>query len=278
MSRTEGEGVPGGFVIHNILSPSECDEMIRFSETCGWTEDAPVSLGRHIRKNENCVWIADDSLNDAIFDRCRDFLPKEVDGGEVCGLNARWRLYKYNPQDIFHPHSDGSWPGSGLNANGRLVCDKFGDRWSQLTIVIYLNDEFEGGPTRFFLGLSQSSKMAVCLSVPILAAALASLMSFFWSLLILVATAPVIPAVARAALAAATKAAGAAEMKAPRGGAVCFFHGDHPLSPLHEGGLVTRGTKYIIRSDVLYKLPANGKASLQDGWRLKHYAKFTSGS
>merc|ERR1712048_555728 len=67
-----------------------------------------------------------------------------------------------------------------------------------------------------------------------------------------------------------------AQMKAPRGGAVCFFHGEHPLSPLHEGGLVTAGTKYITRSDVLYKLPSAGKDSLQGGWQ-RHYSQMPQG-
>jgi hypothetical protein len=40
----------------------------------------------------------------------------------------------------------------------------------------------------------------------------------------------------------------------PKGGALCFFHGEHPLSPLHEGSLVTAGTKTVVRSDVLYML------------------------
>ena len=39
--------------------------------------------------------------SDPIFDRCKHLLPQEVDGGAVAGLNARWRLYKYGPQDIF---------------------------------------------------------------------------------------------------------------------------------------------------------------------------------
>lgn len=216
-TRVEAEGVPGGFVLNGVLTPTECDDLVRFAETCGYTEDAPVSLARHIRQNENCVWLADDQLNDGIFERCKELLPPEVEGGEVCGLNARWRLYKYNPSDIFRPHTDGSWPGSGVDSSGRLVRDRYGDRWSQLTIVFYLNDEFEGGSTRFFYPVKggRRDKHQIV------------------------------------------------EAKAPRGGAVCFFHGEHPLSPLHEGGLVTKGTKYIIRSDVLYKLaPSSG----QDGW------------
>mmetsp|Transcript_84132 Transcript_84132/g.260154 ORF Transcript_84132/g.260154 Transcript_84132/m.260154 type:complete len:345 (-) Transcript_84132:57-1091(-) len=224
VSRVEAEGVEGGFVLKDVCTREECDQMIRLSETFGYTEDAPVSLGRHIRQNENCVWLADEGLNRALFERCKALFPPEVQGGEVCGLNARWRLYKYNPSDIFKPHTDGSWPGSGLDASGQLVRDVYGDRWSQLTWVLYLNDEFEGGPTRFFYPVEGSGG----------------------------------------------REHRVAQVRAPCGGAVCFFHGEHPLSPLHEGGLVTEGTKYIIRSDVLYKLPERG-SSLQEGWQ-SHYA------
>mmetsp|Transcript_26411 Transcript_26411/g.67894 ORF Transcript_26411/g.67894 Transcript_26411/m.67894 type:complete len:89 (-) Transcript_26411:179-445(-) len=41
---------------------------------------------------------------------------------------------------------------------------------------------------------------------------------------------------------------------ATQGAALCFFHGRHPQSHLHEGSLITSGTKYIIRTDVLYML------------------------
>ena len=37
-----------------------------------------------------------------------------------------------------------------------------------------------------------------------------------------------------------------------QGSALLFFHGEHQLSPFHEGSLVTAGFKHIIRSDVLY--------------------------
>ena len=83
--------------------------------------------------------------------------------------------------------------------------DLYGDRWSLLTWVLYLNDDFQGGGTRFML--PNAFKQYTVEEVP-----------------------------------------------ATRGSVLCFFHGEHPLSPLHEGGLVTNGTKYIVRSDVLYKL------------------------
>jgi len=38
-----------------------------------------------------------------------------------------------------------------------------------------------------------------------------------------------------------------------RGNALIFCHGRHPLSPYHEGTLLTKGNKYVLRTDVMYK-------------------------
>jgi len=197
--------LPGVFLLHNVLTPQECEQIIAASEAMGYTEDAPVSLGRHIRQNENCVWIADNELLDTIYGRFSYLLTTEPDGSAPLGLNARWRLYKYNLYDIFRPHIDGSWPGSGIDPKtGKLVQDIFGDRWSRFTWVLYLNDDFEGGATHFFVPLAGGSQYLK------------------------------------------------REILAQQGAVLCFYHGKHNLSYLHEGALVTFGTKYILRSDVLY--------------------------
>lgn len=220
--REDIESVPGAFLLHNVLTDEECDQIIAASEAMGYTEDAPVSLGRHIRHNENCVWIADDELTGVPFNRCQSHFPPKVAAGVPVGLNARWRLYKYNTDDVFKVHTDGSWPGSGLDSSGRLVKDIYGDRWSQLTWVLYLNDNFDGGSTRFYLQQGRGNTYSVH------------------------------------------------DVQAVRGSAMCFFHGEHELSHLHEGAQVTRGTKYIIRSDVLYTLRSAGT---QAGWRMRYSCK-----
>ena len=76
-------------------------------------------------------------------------MPPLVAGGAPVGLNQRWRLYKYGKNDIFRMHTDGAWPGSALNEAGDLVQDFFGDRFSQLTFLLYLDDDYEGGETTF---------------------------------------------------------------------------------------------------------------------------------
>uniref|UniRef100_A0A6U1K1C9 Fe2OG dioxygenase domain-containing protein n=1 Tax=Tetraselmis chuii TaxID=63592 RepID=A0A6U1K1C9_9CHLO len=144
-----------------------------------------------------------------IYERCKHMLPQEVNGGAVAGLNARWRLYKYGPGDIFRAHTDGSWPGSGLTKDGVLKHDIYGDRWSQLTFVIYLNGDFDGGETSFHLPSAGPGGERIVDTVPV---------------------------------------------AATQGAALCFYHGNHPLSHLHEGSVINAGTKYIIRTDVLYML------------------------
>ena len=41
-------------------------------------------------------------------------------------------------------------------------------------------------------------------------------------------------------------------VKTPRGGVLCFPHGMHPLHCLHASEEITRGIKYIIRTDILF--------------------------
>lgn len=205
----------GIFVLHNLLSAEECRQIVELSTVMGYTEDAPVSLGRDIRHNANNVWIADDeTLNRPIFHRAKPLLPCDIqlrarDGsvfelGSPTGLNARWRLYRYDaPADEFKRHTDGAWPPTGLDSERRVIEDTSrGKQLSWLTFLIYLNDDFEGGGTRFFLESSQGLVV-----------------------------------------------------QPTRGSVLCFYHGYHPLSPLHAGELVTKGSKYVLRTDVEYQLP-----------------------
>ena len=46
------------------------------------------------------------------------------------GLNRRWRIYRYNQGNVYRPHIDGAWPGSGIDNNNQYVYDYYENQWS----------------------------------------------------------------------------------------------------------------------------------------------------
>ncbi|KAF9212342.1 hypothetical protein BGZ59_006891 [Podila verticillata] len=148
--------VPGAFLLKDVLTRKECHQMISAAEAIGFTPDVPIvgtasesiSVLAH-----NFFWMADDQLLKHIFDRCKPHFPETSgDGQGAVGINSRWRVYRYVPGAIYRIHVDGQWPGSGLDpVTGEYLYDAYGGtRWSRLTFLVYLNDEFEGGGTTFF--------------------------------------------------------------------------------------------------------------------------------
>ena len=209
VQRRDVEYVPGAFQLLDLLSDSECAQFVAISDALGYHEDAPVSLPHHVRHNTNVNWVVDESIDGPIWERCHSLIPERVAGGPALGLNARFRFYRYREGDYFRPHTDGAWPGSRV-ADGRLVHDAYGDRISQMSMLLFLSDGYTGGRTLFYLreGGRTAGGEAIVASVA-----------------------------------------------TPKGAAVCFPHGFHPLHCLHAGEPVGSGTKYIIRTDVLFGLP-----------------------
>lgn len=152
IERKDLSEVPGAFHLLNVLSVEECDRFMQISEALGYHDDAPVSLSRRVRHNDNFNWIVDESVDGPIWDRCRSFFaPSLFDGRHPLGLNARFRFYRYGKGDFFNPHTDGAWPGSRV-VDGRLLADAYGDRLSQMTALIFLSDGYGGGRTLFQTG------------------------------------------------------------------------------------------------------------------------------
>lgn len=214
--------IPGAFALDGVMNPEECMRLVALSERIGYSVDSSMAAGRGVRESETCTLLADSLMNDELFERCRPFLPPLVDGGQLAGLNRRWRLYRYPAFGTFKPHVDGSWPGSGLDQSGRLVADAWEDRWSHLSCLVYLNDDFRGGATRFFLPEGRGRPAEAPYRVE--------------------------------------------EVRPKCGSALFFFHGEHPMSPVHEGARIASGTKYVLRTDVLYMLPAD-RQSGQNFWQ-----------
>ena len=205
VTRVPVDGVPGAFQLLNLLSADECERLVELTETIGYLEDAAVSLPRSIRHNDSATWVADDRTMEILWQRAAPFIDGRDDfaGKAAVGLNARLRFYRYGPGDFFGPHTDGSWPGSRI-VDGELLDNAFDDRWSQLTFLLFLTDDFEGGATRFHVNPLDHQD---CI-----------------------------------------------DLRTPRGGALCFPHGMHPLHCVHASTPIESGSKYIIRSDVLFLL------------------------
>jgi len=160
--RIEVESVPGAFQLLHLIGADECRRFIEVTEELGYSEDASVSLPRSVRHNENLVWVADEMTHDIIWQRCRELMYDNIgifDGKKPLGLNKRFRFYKYGEGDFFKPHTDGSWPGSRV-VDGKLISNAYPDRYSQMTFLILLNDDFTGGETAFYIDRKNPSKPA----------------------------------------------------------------------------------------------------------------------
>lgn len=148
--RSEVPGVPGAFAMTNVLTHAECLQMVAAAEAVGYVPDEPLNRGGGgATRASTFAWLADSSVIETLLRRCRPHLPAELGGGELAGINARLRLYRYCTGNIYGPHIDGAWPGSG-EVEGCYQYDAYGDRWSRLTFLLYLNDDFEGGGTTYF--------------------------------------------------------------------------------------------------------------------------------
>lgn len=148
--------VPGLGLATNVLSAAECKAIIAAGETVNFVPDAPlredgdVSILAH-----NFYWVVDVPFHDALWARISPFVPSDVGGRPARGLNRRFRVYRYVPGAEYRAHIDGAWPPSGIRKeDDAYVYDASppGRKQSSLfTFLIYLNDEFEGGETTFFL-------------------------------------------------------------------------------------------------------------------------------
>ncbi|KAJ8602273.1 hypothetical protein CTAYLR_003672 [Chrysophaeum taylorii] len=258
--RVEVGAVEGAFVLNGVLSVGECRELLDIATQLGFEPDEPLDPDQRDRlalaaartkgafaaladddddlddpeprtnlktgvseRSKTVVWLADAALNEGLFERCRSHLPQTYDDcrdargravgrAELCGLNARWRLYRYDAGGTYRPHVDGAWPASALDSAGNYVYDAFGDRLSKLTAVVYLNDDFSGGTTAFYSAADDNTLRVFGVT--------------------------------------------------PRAGSVLFFpHGDAAGSLIHEGSNVASGSKYIIRTEVLYKWGSSSSSS-----------------
>ena len=205
--------VPAAFQLFNVLTVDECERLIRLSTELGYHQDAAIALPREIRHNENVVWLADELTIELLWSRIEGAINQDVlayGGKRAVGINPRWRFYRYQRGDFFKLHKDGSCSSSRL-VGAEMQQDLSGGM-SQMSLLLLLNDDFEGGATRFLVNADD----------------------------------PAVPP----RYYNRTKEI---EVRTPRGAALCFPHGEHPLQCSHSGDVILDGCKYIIRTDVFFQ-------------------------
>lgn len=128
-------------LIRGFLSQEACSELIEYSEDAGY-EEARIHAGhgaqrivKDVRNNDRLFWDNQD-LARAWFERAESVFPRVHERWAPSGLNERFRFYRYGAGHRFAQHRDGSYQ---RNAN----------EMSWYTFMVYLNDDYAGGRTRF---------------------------------------------------------------------------------------------------------------------------------
>lgn len=130
------------FVLRNFCTPEECAAFIAQSEQAGYDEATITTasgfvMDKDVRDNARLI-LDDVELARRLWQRAQEFLPGRMRNWQATGFNERFRFYRYDPGQKFAPH----WDGCFRRDNGEQ---------SQLTFMVYLNDDFAGGHTKFYL-------------------------------------------------------------------------------------------------------------------------------
>ncbi len=207
--------VPGGFQLLTLMSAEECRRLVALTEALGYLPDAAVSLPRSVRHNDNLTWVADDATVDLLWQRCAAALADFR--APVTGSRAL-----------------------GLNARFRFYRYGPGDYFAPHTDGAWPGSRVVDGelvanacPDRY----SQYS-LILLLSEGFSGGATAFYLD------------PEDPGRPhRGGPGAAVES-----VSTPLGAALCFPHGTHPLHCVHASKPIVSGSKYILRTDILFEL------------------------
>jgi prolyl 4-hydroxylase len=164
------------WLVDDVFDRDECGRWIDLIER----SQPALATNNPLHRDQDRVIVDDGAAADELHARLAPGLPHRLGDLAIVGLNPRLRLYRYGPGQRFAEHTDHWYQPSPTEI-------------TLLTVLVYLNDGFVGGETRFTEHLD---------------------------------------AVVDA-----------------RPGRVAVFQ--HKLR--HEGAPVVSGTKYAIRSDVIYR-------------------------
>lgn len=129
----------GVAVIDGLLTQDHCRTLLDFAGSRGY-ERASVRLAEgdqmlnSVRNNDRLVF-DDFDLAACLWPAVELFLDAFDTAENPVALNERFRIYRYTPSQRFKAHRDGE--------------EHIRDLVSKITVLLYLNDDFEGGATTF---------------------------------------------------------------------------------------------------------------------------------
>ena len=136
------------FTVDRFLSPAQCQKYIDMAEDVGFEPalltgpDGSIQI-KDIRNNDRVMFQNREIAND-LWEWAQDFVPLEWEEARAIGINEMIRIYRYDPGQKFNWHQD--FPFERDNGEA-----------SKLTILVYLNEDFEGGATSFEDSYSEES-------------------------------------------------------------------------------------------------------------------------
>lgn len=141
------------FLLKDFWSVEKCIALIERSEQIGYEQalidgDNGQVLAEEVRNNQRILF-TDIALRDQIWSEVKEFAPQKIGNSIAIGLNEMFRFYKYQPGQLFKKHRDQSFMRNESEA-------------SYYTLLIYLNNEFEGGTTTFN-NITINPKTGACL-------------------------------------------------------------------------------------------------------------------
>lgn len=131
------------YIIESLLSEEKCKELVVAAENMGFAQaDVQVSANKRqlisgIRNNER-VNYESSVMAESLWDRLKALSLPDYSGKAAIGLSPFFRFYKYLPGHKFNMHKDGRQDVDGHT--------------TYYTLIIYLNNECEGGATKFRRG------------------------------------------------------------------------------------------------------------------------------
>lgn len=142
------------FLVRDVVTPAEADELAKFSTHLGFRPEAPgIQTAPGMRENETVHWILREDMMEALFHNVCRFLPENIESRRpLSGLSQRMNVYRYHKGQQFRDHVDGNWPAYRLNEEKTQMIEVEG-KTSEISMLLYLtdqNDDEKGGQTRLY--------------------------------------------------------------------------------------------------------------------------------